>query len=119
MIDAAGGLIDFALNVQDGGLKSASASAITDILVYVISDVVKFPDLGGRTLKEAVENRAGKLLANDGVIATIHDGIQDVGIRKVIIDSAKSLLHVAPEAVLESEISLALDKLRAMEPSSF
>ena len=119
MIDAAGGLIDFALNVQDGGLKSASASAITDILVYVISDVVKFPDLGGRTLKEAVENRAGKLLANDGVIATIHDGIQDVGIRKVIIDSAKSLFHVAPEAVLESEISLALDKLRAMEPSSF
>ena len=119
MIDAAGGLIDFALNMQDGGLKSASASAITDILVYVISDVVKFPDLGGRTLKEAVENRTGKLLASDGVIATIHDGIQDAGIRKVIIDSAKSLLHVAPEAVLESEISLALDKLRATEPSSF
>lgn len=119
MIDAAGGFIDFALNIQEGGLKTASAQAVADALTYSIIKFVPIPALGGRTLDKAIENRAGKLLSNAGVIAALHDGIANAGVRKAVVDGAKSLIGSPIQGPLEDQINADLDRLLAAAPANF
>lgn len=119
MVDAAGGFIDFALNVQDVGLKHAYGQAFSDALTYAIVMKVPIADLNGRTLEAALQNQTGKLLANAGVIGAIRNGIKDPGVRKVVVDGAKSLLSMPLQGRIEDQIDRALDQLLAVDPATF
>lgn len=119
MVDAIGGFIDFALNVQSDGLDNAFGTAITDALTYSIINHVPFADLGGKTLAQAIENRSGKLLADEGVIAALRDGIKDTGMRKVVVDGAKSLLALPLQLRAEGQINAALHRLLSVDPTTY
>ena len=119
MVDAAGGFIDFALNVQESGFKSATSDAFVDALTYAIITKMPIPDLGGRTLEKALQNQTGKILASSGVIAAVHNGLNDAGVRKVVVDGAKSLLALPIQSRVEDQINAALDRLFAVDPAAF
>ena len=119
MVDAAGFFIDFALNVQEVGVKNATSQAVVDALTSAIIEQMPIADLGGRTLGEALQNQTGKILANNGAIVAIHNGIQDARVRKVVVDGAKSLLALPIQGSIEDQINAALDRLLAVNPAAF
>ena len=119
MVDAAGGFIDFALNAQEGGIENATGQALVDALTVAIIEKMPIPNLGGKTLADALQNQTGKILANSGVIVAVHDGIKDAGVRKAVIDGAKELLAVPIQGRIEDQINAALDRLLAVNPAAF
>ena len=119
MVDAAGVFIDSALNTQEGGIKNATGQAVVEALTFAIIEKMPIPDLGGKTLADALQNQTGKILANSGVIVAVHNGIKDVGVRKVVIDEAKQLLAAPLQGRIEDQINAALDRLLAVNPATF
>jgi hypothetical protein len=119
MVDAAGSFIDFALNAQEGGLASASKQFASDQIADLIVNRLPIPGLDGRTLADAMENRAGKLLSTAGVIDGLKTSLSDPTARKVVIDAAKSLVALPAENRTEAVISAQLDRILEADSASF
>ena len=119
MVDAADSFIDFALNAQESGIQNATGQAVVDALTSAIIEDVPIADLGGKSLADALKNQTGKILANNGVIVAVHNGIKDASVRKVVIDGAKKLLAAPIQGRIEDQINAALDRLLAVNPATF
>jgi hypothetical protein len=119
MVDTAGSFIDFALNAQEVGLASASKELATDQIIDVIVNKLPIPGLDGRTLADAMENRAGKILAAAGVIDDLKTSLRNPAARKVGIDAAKSLVALPAEYRTEAAIGTLLDLIIATDATNF
>jgi hypothetical protein len=119
MVDAAGLFIELAVNANDAGIKSASKQFLVDATIGAIIKLVPIPGLDGRTLDKALTNRAGKILADYGVIGGIQTSLKDPAVRKLVVDGAKSLLALPAGNNAAEGISSILDIILASNEADF
>jgi hypothetical protein len=94
---------------------SASKQLASDQIAGLIVNRLPIPGLDGRTLADAMENRAGKLLSSAGVIDGLKKALSDPMARKVVIDAAKSLVALPAEYRTEAAIGAQLDRILAAD----